>query len=144
MDRGSRDRVSANQPVAPHFRLRRAAAVARDQRQPGYLQAVEAAAFGGDSDYLHLRPEEFRAIEARFPRPPVVRQQGKRQRFALGDAVERTLSAVGITPTLVQKITRTKDCGCKARQKWLNQWGYKQQQRIEQAVNKAAKWYGIT
>lgn len=129
----------------PHYlRVRRSAVVARDQRQPGYLQVVEATAFGGDTDYLHLRPGDFRAIEERFPRPAVVPQPGKRQRFALGDAVERTLSAVGITPELVQKVTRTKDCGCKARQRWLNQWGYRQQERIEKAVHKAARWYGIT
>lgn len=136
--------MSADQPVTPtpYVRLRRPAAVARDQRQPGYLEAVEAAAFGGDDGHLHIRLTEFREIEAKFHRPPPATP--RRQRFALGDAVERVLTAVGVTKELVQKITRTQDCGCKARQKWLNQWGYRQQERLEKAVTTAAKWYGIT
>jgi hypothetical protein len=62
---------------------------------------------------------------------------------AVGDLVERMLTGVGITKQLVQQWTRTKDCGCKARQQWLNRWGYKKQDQIERLLNKAARWYGI-
>ena len=65
-------------------------------------------------------------------------------RVAVGDAVERMLSAVGITKELVQEWTRTKDCGCTKRQQWLNQWGYAQQDKLERVLNKAARWYGFS
>lgn len=65
-------------------------------------------------------------------------------RVAVGDLVETMLTSVGITKERVQQWTRTKDCGCKARQRWLNQWGYKQQDKVERLLNKAARWYGIT
>ena len=65
-------------------------------------------------------------------------------RVAVGDLVETMLTSVGITKELVQRLTRTKDCGCKARQRWLNQWGYRQQDRIERLLNKAARWYGVS
>jgi hypothetical protein len=65
-------------------------------------------------------------------------------RVAVGDAVEKMLSAVGVTKERAQEWTRTKDCGCKQRQQWLNQWGYKQQDKLERVLNKAARWYGIS
>jgi len=65
-------------------------------------------------------------------------------RVAVGDIVEKTLTSVGVTKELVKKITRAKDCGCAKRQQWLNEWGYKQQERLEVALNKAARWYGIS
>lgn len=110
----------------------------KDARNPGYLAAVEQAVTGRTDTHYQIPRDAYREIVQRFGRPAVPR----RRRFALGDAVERTLSAVGITKELVQKITR-KPCGCPARQRWLNEWGFRQQARIERAVNKAAKWYGI-
>lgn len=65
------------------------------------------------------------------------------RKVALGDAVESMLTRCGITKELVQRLTRTTDCGCKARQRWLNQWGYRQQDRMERLLNRAAKWYGV-
>ncbi len=65
-------------------------------------------------------------------------------RVAVGDLVERMLTSLGITKGRVQAWTRVKDCGCVQRQRWLNQWGYQQQDRIERLLNKAAKWYGIS
>lgn len=65
-------------------------------------------------------------------------------RVAVGDLVETMLTSVGITKERVQAWTRTKDCGCTKRQQWLNQWGYKQQDRMERLLNKAARWYGIS
>jgi len=65
-------------------------------------------------------------------------------RVDLGAVVEKTLTSVGVTKELVKKITRTKDCGCAKRQQWLTNWGYRQQERIEVALNKVARWYGIT
>jgi hypothetical protein len=64
-------------------------------------------------------------------------------RVAVGDLVERMLTSVGISKARVQQWLRVKDCGCAKRQKWLNQWGYKQQDKIERLLNKAARWYGI-
>jgi len=66
------------------------------------------------------------------------------RKVAAGDTVERMLTSIGITKELVQRLTRTKDCGCKARQRWLNQWGFRQQDRMERLLNKAARWYGIS
>jgi hypothetical protein len=66
------------------------------------------------------------------------------RKVAAGDLVETMLTSMGITKERVQAWTRTKDCGCKARQRWLNQWGYRQQERMERLLNKAARWYGIS
>lgn len=78
-------------------------------------------------------------------RLPTFRQcTGKRisvPRFAVGSAIERMLTAIGITKERVQEWTRTKDCGCAARQRWLDQWGYAQQERLERLLNRAAKFY---
>lgn len=54
------------------------------------------------------------------------------------------LHAAGVTKARVQQWTRVKNCGCDKRQKWLNQWGYKQQDRIERLLDRAARWYGIS
>jgi hypothetical protein len=64
-------------------------------------------------------------------------------RVAVGDLVERMLTGIGISKARVQQWLRVKDCGCAKRQRWLNQWGYKQQDRIERLLNRAARWYGI-
>lgn len=64
-------------------------------------------------------------------------------RVAVGDAVEKMLTSVGITKERVQEWLQTKDCGCKKRKGWLNQWGYEKQEQIERILNKAARWYGI-
>lgn len=123
------------------MRVSRSAVAAKDNRNPGYLAAVEAAATGGDETHYEVPRPAYLELVRRFA---TVRVMAKtRQRFALGDAVERVLTTVGITKELVQTITR-KPCGCPARQKWLNQWGYRQQERIEKALTTAARWYGIT
>lgn len=61
--------------------------------------------------------------------------------IALGNAVERMLSAMGITKERVMAWTRTKDCGCPARQQWLNRWGDAQREKVERVLNKAARFY---
>lgn len=43
----------------------------------------------------------------------------------LGDHVADGLAAVGITKERVARLAGKKDCGCKKRQKWLNQVGAK-------------------
>lgn len=121
--------------------VKRTSIARRDAEQPGYAAALETVASGGDETHLRVERDAFQAVQAQFPLPRSARQRHKR--FALGDAVERVLTTVGITKELVQKITR-KPCKCPARQQWLNQWGYRQQERIEKAVTTAAKWYGIT
>jgi hypothetical protein len=122
----------------------RSAVAAKDARSPGYLSAVEAAATGGDETHYDVPREAYFAIVRQFARVTVQSKKRRLPRVAIGDTVERMLTSVGITKELVQRLTRTKDCGCKARQRWLNQWGYRQQERMERLLNKAARWYGIS
>jgi hypothetical protein len=129
-------------------RVLRSAVSAKNARSPGYLSAVEAAATGGDETHYEVPREAYLAIVQQFSPPRVTVQTKKRQRrlprVAVGDLVETMLTSVGITKERVQAWTRTQDCGCKARQQWLNRWGYQQQDRIERLLNKAARWYGIS
>ncbi len=125
------------------IRVRREAVEQRAARFPEYRTAVKALATATDETHYTVPGPEYLALVRKYVSPKQA-SAPRRKMFALGDAVETVLTSVGITKELVQRVTRTKDCGCKARQKWLNQWGYKQQERIEKAVNTAAKWYGIT
>ena len=45
--------------------------------------------------------------------------------IALGDIVERCLRSCGITKERVAAVLGVEDCGCKQRQQWLNEVGYK-------------------
>lgn len=56
----------------------------------------------------------------------------------LGTAVSTALKAVGITPELVKRVTRRKDCGCKGRQVWLDSVGAAASAAAERALNAAA------
>jgi hypothetical protein len=127
------------------MRVLRAAVASKDTRSPGYLAAVEAAATGGDATHYDVPRDAYLAIVRQFTKPRVTVQAKKRRlpRVAVGDLVERMLTGIGISKVRVQQWLRVKDCGCAKRQKWLNQWGYKQQDRIERLLNKAARWYGI-
>lgn len=130
------------------MRVRRAAIAAKDSRSPGYLAAVEAAATGGDDTHYDVPREAYLGIVRQFSPPRVtvraIKRQRKLPRIAVGDLVETMLTSLGITKERVQQWTRTKDCGCKARQRWLNQWGYQKQDQVERLLNKAARWYGIS
>lgn len=130
------------------LKMPRTAVAAKDKRSPGYLAAVEAAATGGDDTHYDVPREAYLGIVRQFSPPRVTVRANKRRRklprVAVGDLVETMLTSVGITKELVQQWTRKKDCGCKKRQAWLNQWGYKQQEQIERLLNKAARWYGIS
>jgi hypothetical protein len=127
------------------MRVLRAAVAAKDTRSPGYLAAVEAAATGGDATHYDVPRDAYLAIVRQFTKPRVTVQAKKRRlpRVAVGDLVERMLTGIGISKERVQQWLRVKDCGCAKRQKWLNQWGYKQQDKIERVLNRAARWYGI-
>jgi len=130
------------------MKVLRSAVVAKDARSPGYLAAVEAAATRGDETHYDVPRHAYLGIVRQFS-PPRVTVQAKRRkprlpRVAVGDLVERMLTGIGITKERVQAWTRVKDCGCAKRQRWLNQWGFKQQDRIERVLNRAARWYGIT
>lgn len=63
----------------------------------------------------------------------------------IGDVVEKALTGIGITKPLVERLTRATGkpggCGCANRQKWLNEWGAKQQLRVRQAFFAAKKLY---
>lgn len=122
------------------MRVNRAAVAAKDARTPGYRAGVEAMATGGTDTHYEVPQAAYLEL-VRQHRPVVVVQ--RRKRFALGNAVERMLTAVGITQERVQAWTRTKDCGCKARARWLNQWGYRQQEQLERVLRKAARWCGF-
>jgi len=130
------------------MRVLRTAVAAKDNRSPGYLAAVEAAATGGDDTHYDVPREAYIGIVRQYSSPRVTVRANKRQRrlprVAVGDLVETILTSVGITKERVQQWTRTKDCGCKKRQQWLNQWGYQQQDKVERLLNKAARWYGIS
>lgn len=130
------------------MRVLRAAVASKDSRSPGYLAAVEAASTGGDDSHYDVPRDAYLAIVRQFSQPrvtdPVDIRQRRLPRIAVGDLVEKMLTSVGITKERVQEWTRTKDCGCKARQRWLNQWGYQKQEQVERLLNKAARWYGIS
>lgn len=124
------------------MRVSRAAVAAKDERTPGYLASVEAAATGGDDTHYDVPREAYREIVERYATRHAMDR--RMPRIAVGDLVETMLTSVGITKERVQAWTRTQDCGCKARQRWLNQWGYEKQSQIERLLNKAARWYGIS
>jgi hypothetical protein len=129
------------------MRVLRAAVNDKDARTPGYRAAVEAVATGRDDTHYEVPRKAYLDVVRQFSQPGVVRQANARQRriprVAVGDLVERMLTSVGISKERVQQWLRVKDCGCAKRQKWLNQWGYEQQNRIERLLNKAARWYGV-
>ncbi|NBP86521.1 MAG: hypothetical protein EBU54_15590 [Mycobacteriaceae bacterium] len=60
---------------------------------------------------------------------------------AVGDLVAAGLSAVGITPQLVQRVTGRKKCGCKQRQQALNEAGYAVQRTLGQAAVAVKEFY---
>lgn len=101
---------------------------------PGQLNICTAGVYGGQ-----VTDGMCRACLRRGDKPASITLP----RVALGDLVERMLTAVGITQERVQAWTRTKDCGCKARQRWLNQWGYRKQEHLERVLRKAARWCGF-
>lgn len=103
---------------------------------PGQLNTCRAGLYGGQ-----VTDGMCRLCIERGDKPAAIVSL---PRVAVGDLVETMLTRCGITKELVQRLTRTKDCGCKARQRWLNQWGYKQQDRMERLLNKAARWYGVS
>jgi hypothetical protein len=64
---------------------------------------------------------------------------------AIGDLVEKGLTAFGITKERVEALTRTEGkpggCGCAGRQKWLNEVGNKVQTDARNALIAAKKFY---
>lgn len=63
----------------------------------------------------------------------------------VGDAVERWLTAIGITRERVEAWTRTAGkpggCGCEARKQWLNDAGDRVQAAIRHRLIAARNWY---
>jgi hypothetical protein len=111
--------------------------------------------WGDDANCLHCGESNggaaklFRYCEALCPgvyesfqeQPPQEEPLVVLPMVAFGGLVEKMLTGIGITKDRVQQWTRTKDCGCAARQRWLDQWGYAQQERLERLLNRAAKFY---
>lgn len=106
-----------------------------DQKLPGYEAAVLDAARFFDDRQIVIEEQTYLQIAAR--------RVSRSHLVPLGDLVEKTLTFVGVTKKRVQAVTRTKDCGCQKRQQWLNQWGFRQQERLLRLANKAAKFYGL-
>lgn len=74
---------------------------------------------------------------------PVPEQQW--QPIAVGDLVERGLTAIGITKERVEAFTRTEGqpggCGCGSRQKWLNEKGFEVQRAIRDGYKAVERFY---
>jgi len=91
--------------------------------------------------YRECRIEtEGRAVVHVVPAPTVddiIRTPAVR----LGDAVESVLSFVGITKERVAALSKSGTCQCKERQEALNQWGYRQQEKIEAAAKTLSEFY---
>ncbi len=75
-------------------------------------------------------------------RPVPVREW---QPYKIGDAVERVLTAVGITRERVERWTRTEGkpggCGCEGRKRWLNEWGDRVQIAARHGLFAVRKWF---
>lgn len=67
------------------------------------------------------------------------------QPVAIGDLVEKWLTAIGITKERVEALTRTEGkpggCGCAGRKKWLNEVGNKVQTDARNALIAAKRFY---
>lgn len=65
--------------------------------------------------------------------------------IAVGDAVERFLTSVGITKERVERLTRTEgtpgECGCEGRKKWLNEKGFAVQRAARELAVKVQGFY---
>lgn len=114
----------------------KSAVLAKDARSPGYAASVSGMATSETDTHYVVPRDAYMALVAATRRPC-------RKPVALGDAVERMLTRLGITKERVQAWTR-KPCNCPARQRWLNQWGYEKQAQLERVLRKAARWYGIS
>lgn len=84
-------------------------------------------------------------IDESHPAYPRKRHDPAWKPIAIGDLVERGLTAVGITKERVEQLTRTEGkpggCGCGARQKWLNDVGYKAQYAIRDGYRAVQRFY---
>jgi hypothetical protein len=113
---------------------------------PGYMDDVLSLAVAVDAQRIKMKNADYDGLQKKYS-PEAFTQRAsndsRHARIAVGDLVERMLASVGITKERVQQWTRTKDCGCKARQQWLNRWGYQKQNQVERLLKKAARWYGI-
>lgn len=92
------------------------------------------------------RPVRARNIRRNCGEHPPAGDAGGSPAFVMvGDAIERGLSAVGITKPLVERITRTAGkpggCGCQQRQQWLNEAGVAVQKQAAAWTDKARRFY---
>lgn len=97
---------------------------------PGRLNVCTAGVYGGQ-----VTDGMCRACLRRGDKP-------RTHMIALGDLAEKALTTIGITKERVERITR-KPCGCKARQRWMNQAGFAVQRKAAEIVTKAAKVAGF-
>lgn len=104
-----------------------------DLKMPGYERSVLDAASFFDDRHILIEENKYLKISAH--------RATRSHLIPLGDVLETTLSVFGITKERVQRWTRTHDCGCQKRQRWLNQWGYRQQEKIERLLNRVAQFY---
>jgi len=72
---------------------------------------------------------------------PTLRDVMRTPAIRLGDAVEGVLTFVGITKERVAMLSKSGTCKCNERQEAWNQWGYRQQERIEAAAKTLSDFY---
>lgn len=76
---------------------------------------------------------------------PVASKPQQWRPFKVGDAVERWLTAIGITRERVERWTRTAGkpggCGCESRKRWLNEWGDRVQVEARRRLIAVRDWY---
>lgn len=88
--------------------------------------------------YVAKRLPTFR--ECRPPPPPPPWRP-----YKIGDAVERWLTAIGITTERVERWTRTAGkpggCGCESRKKWMNEACDRVQYAVRNGLIHARDWY---
>lgn len=123
------------------MRVRRDAVRAKNCRSLGYMQAVESAAVSASDTHYEVPREAYAEIVRQHA--VGVAYSRRLPRIDLGRLVERMLTSLGVTEDRIKALTRVSDCGCKARARWLTQWGYRQQDKIERILNAIARWYGV-
>jgi hypothetical protein len=115
-------------------------------RPVGYMDDVLSRVVFVDAQRIKMKNSDYDLLQQKYSPESFAQRVSNARRttpVAVGDLVEQMLTSVGITKERVQQWTRTKDCGCKARQQWLNRWGYQKQNQIKRLLNRAARWYGI-
>jgi len=96
---------------------------------------------GRRNTYRECRTETSSGAVVHVVPAPSMHDVMRTPAIRLGDAVESVLSFVGITKERVAMLSKSGTCECDERQEALNQWGYRQQERIEAAAETLSEFY---